>query len=227
MNTLVGKIAGSQSVVRLEFDAAITAVDELITPPADAAYIAPGLIDLQVNGFAGVDFNEPSATADDLLRSVHRMAETGVTRCFPTIITGSHERISAALRNLANAKERWSDAGLPEARVFEGFHVEGPHISPEDGPRGAHPAEQVRPPDTDEFDRFQEAARGGIRLVTISPEWPETPRFISHLMRSGIVASIGHTRGTSDQVRAAVNAGATMSTHTGNGSNAVRPQTQN
>ncbi|MCC6389486.1 MAG: amidohydrolase family protein, partial [Bryobacterales bacterium] len=115
-----------------------------------------------------------------------------------------------------NARER-----LPHGHAIEGFHVEGPHISPEDGPRGAHPARWVRPPDVSEFRRWQEAASGHIRLVTVSPEWPEAPRYIEALVNEGIVLSIGHTKATSEQIEDAVRAGATKSTHLGNGSHAV------
>ena len=110
---------------------------------------------------------------------------------------------------------------------MEAFHVEGPYISPEDGPRGAHPARWVRPPDFDEFLRFQEAAQGNIRLVTLSPEWPEAPRFIEKIVEKGIVASIGHTRASSTQITDAVSAGATLSTHLGNGADAVLPRHPN
>ncbi len=74
--------------------------------------------------------------------------------------------------------------------------MEGPHISPEDGPRGAHPSEHIRPPDVEEFKRWQDAAEGNVRLITVSPEWDQTPVYISELVRTGVVASIGHTKAT-------------------------------
>jgi N-acetylglucosamine-6-phosphate deacetylase len=100
---------------------------------------------------------------------------------------------------------------------MEAFHVEGPHISPDDGPRGAHPRQWVRPPDFEEYLRWQDATEGLIRLVTLSPEWPEAPRYIERLARHGVVVSIGHTKATAEQIADAVSAGATMSTHIGNG----------
>jgi N-acetylglucosamine-6-phosphate deacetylase len=75
----------------------------------------------------------------------------------------------------------------------------------------------VRPPDFDEFLRWQEAADGLVRLVTVSPEWPEAPAYIERLVRLGVVVSIGHTKAAADQIAAAVSAGATLSTHLGNG----------
>ncbi len=227
MSHIAGKIAGTSSVLSVDYGSSVTAVDELISPPDIQEYIAPGFIDLQINGFAGVDYNDPAASHQEILRSTRAILTTGVTRFFPTIITGSEERITKALGNLAAAKEEFTTSGMPEANAIEAFHVEGPHISPEDGPRGAHPVEHVRPPDTEEFKRWQQAASGQIRLVTISPEWPEAPDYIRHLIRSGVVASIGHTKATADQIAAAVDAGATMSTHLGNGAHAVMNKTRN
>jgi N-acetylglucosamine-6-phosphate deacetylase len=224
---ILGHLPGSSAVAQIEFDGVITAVDELIRPPDTAEVLAPGFIDLQVNGFAGVDYNDPAMSTDQIAGSIRRMFSTGVTRFFPTIITGSEERMTNALRNLARAKEELARNGMPEAHAMEGFHVEGPHISPDDGPRGAHPREQVRRPDFAEFQRWQEAASGNIRLVTVSPEWEETPDYVLQLVRSGVVASVGHTKANSDQIRAAVAAGATMSTHLGNAAHPTLPKTQN
>jgi len=212
----------SGASIEVSFDRVITIVDHLIQPLNDASSIAPGWIDLQVNGFAGVDYNSAETTHDQIAQSIRAMFACGVTRFFPTVITGSPHNMSAALRNLADAKE--SVAG---AAAMEAFHLEGPYISPEDGPRGAHPARWVRPPDLEEFHRLQDAARGHIRLVTLSPEWPEASRFIEKIVEKGIVASIGHTRASAAQIADAVHAGATLSTHLGNGADAVLPKSSN
>ena len=173
---------------------------------------SPGFIDLQVNGFAGVDYNHPETTAEDIARSLRAQFATGLTRLYPTVITGAPDSMAACLRNLANAR-----TAIPDGEAIAGFHVEGPHISDEDGPRGAHPRQWVRKPDTAEFDRWQEAAGGLVRIVTLSPEWPEAPRYIEYITARRVVASIGHTKATAEQIAAAVAAGATMSTHLGNG----------
>ena len=112
-------------------------------------------------------------------------------------------------------------------RAIAGFHVEGPHISAEDGPRGAHPAYWVRPPNLEEFRRWQEATEGDIRLVTLSPHWPEAPGYIAALAKSGAAASIGHTGASADQIAAAVDAGATLSTHLGNAARGLMPKFPN
>jgi N-acetylglucosamine-6-phosphate deacetylase len=208
--------------IEVRFSDLIESVDPLLSGSSDFIYVTPGWIDLQVNGFAGVDYNSPFSSHEEIARSIRAILQTGVTRFFPTVITGSPEDMSGALANLARAKEAtWEGAAM------EAFHLEGPYISPEDGPRGAHPERWVRPPDLDEFHRFQDAARGNIRLVTLSPEWPDTPRFIEALVGEGVVVSIGHTRATSEEISAAVNAGATLSTHIGNGAHPILPRHPN
>jgi len=203
--------------VTVEFDEVIQHLNPAFGEPLpENEYLAPGFIDIQINGFAGVDYNSPEASHEDIGASLRTMFSTGVTRCFPTVITGSPERITGALRNLTDARE-----SLPEGPAMEAFHVEGPHISPEDGPRGAHPVRWVRPPNIEEYKHWQEAARGHVRVVTLSPEWPEAPRYIEALTSEGVVISIGHTKATAAQIQDAVSAGATLSTHIGNGAHAV------
>jgi N-acetylglucosamine-6-phosphate deacetylase len=223
IGNVIGVDVSSGAAVEVSFDRAITVVDHLIRPLDDPAFIAPGFIDLQVNGFAGVDYNSASSTHEQIAQSIRAMFACGVTRFFPTVITGSPDNMAAALSHLANAKE-----SITEGSAMEAFHLEGPYISPDDGPRGAHPARWVRPPDLEEFRRFQgDAARGNIRLVTLSPEWPQAPRFIEALVHQGVVASIGHTRASAAQISDAVSAGAMLSTHLGNGADAVLPRHPN
>ena len=212
----------SGEAIEVSFDKLLTGVDSLLAPLTGRDYISPGWIDLQVNGFAGVDYCSPTAPHEEIGRSIRAMFATGVTRFFPTVITGSPEDMVGALANLAAARR-----ALPEGPAMEAFHVEGPFISPEDGPRGAHPQRWVRPPDLNEYRRMQEAAEENIRLITISPEWPEALRFIEEVVSEGVVVSIGHTKATPEQIQDAVNAGATMSTHLGNGAHAVLPRHPN
>jgi N-acetylglucosamine-6-phosphate deacetylase len=212
----IGVVPGSRAATEVRFNGVIDGVDEIIGAAAPGHYIAPGWIDLQVNGFAGADYNNPSLPHEEIERSIAAMFCTGVTRFFPTVITGRAENMRGSLANLAAAKE-----SVPHGSAMEAFHVEGPHISPEDGPRGAHPQQWVRPPDIEEFRRWQEAARGNVRIVTLSPEWPQAPAYIEALVRDGVIASIGHTKADVAQIQDAVRAGATMSTHIGNGAHAV------
>jgi N-acetylglucosamine-6-phosphate deacetylase len=223
---VTGVDVSSGAAVEVTFERAITIVDHLIRPLNDGVFISPGWIDLQVNGFAGVDYNAPGSSQDSsheqIAQSLRAMFACGVTRFFPTVITGSPDNMTAALHNLAGAKE-----SIAEGPAMEAFHLEGPYISPHDGPRGAHPAAWVRPPDLSEFQRFQDAAGGNIRLVTLSPEWPQAPKFIEAIVTQGVVASIGHTRASASEIASAVSAGATLSTHLGNGADPVLPKTSN
>jgi len=208
-----GRSAVSGEPIQIEFESAIQNVDPVLDyEDHSGVFVAPGFIDLQVNGFAGVDFNSPSAPHEEIQRAIGATFSTGVTRFYPTVITGAPDAMLGALRNLAAAR-----GSLADGQAMEAFHVEGPHISPEDGPRGAHPREWVRPPDFAEFQRWQDAAQGHVRLVTLSPHWPGAARYIEQITELGVVASIGHTRATAQQIRDAVAAGATMSTHIGNG----------
>jgi N-acetylglucosamine-6-phosphate deacetylase len=205
--------------VEVTFGETVTSVRVLPPGPrplAPGPCLAPGFIDLQVNGFAGVDYNDPRTPPEEIARSIQALFATGVTRFYPTVITGPPDDMAAALRNLARARE--SVAG---GDAIDGFHVEGPHISAEDGLRGAHPRQWVRPPDYEEFQRWQEAAGGRLRIVTLAPEWPEAPRFIERITAAGVVAAIGHTGATAAQIADAVAAGATLSTHLGNGAHQV------
>ncbi len=207
--------------IAIDFDAAIQSVDPTETDPGNL-YVAPGFIDLQVNGFAGVDFNDPNSSIEQIGHALDVILATGVTRCLPTVITGPPAAMLASLRNLHRAK-----VSLPRGRAISGFHVEGPHIDPADGPRGAHPTACVRPPDLDEFARWQDATEGNIRLVTLSPHWPGVSRYIASLTEAGVAVSIGHTGATSQQIAAAVDAGARLSTHLGNAAHKSLPKFPN
>ncbi|MFN0088201.1 MAG: N-acetylglucosamine-6-phosphate deacetylase [Blastocatellia bacterium] len=178
--------------------------------------VSPGWIDIHINGYGGIDFNATETTSEQIDSVTRQLRQTGVTAFCPTIITESANHIAGCVANLVRAGEESPDF----AAATLGIHLEGPFISTEDGPRGAHPREHARPPDWEEFSRWQDAARGGIRLLTLSPEWPESCRFIERAVRSGVVVAIGHTAARPEQIADAVAAGATLSTHLGNGSHA-------
>ena len=177
----------------------------------------PGLVDLQVNGFGGVDFNDPETTADQVRHAAAVMRRHGVTRFLPTLITSPLATFSRCAGTLLRAGEP----------AILGIHLEGPYISPEDGARGAHRREDVVPASIDDFERRQEAAGGRIRLVTVAPEVPGALALIEHLRASGIRVGIGHTAATPAQIRDAVRAGATLSTHLGNGCANMLPRHPN
>lgn len=213
------KCSGIDAFTGIETEVEFGAEIRELRPAAgnSGVWIAPGWIDLQVNGFAGVDYNDPHVSQQEITRSIRALCATGVTRFYPTVITGPPEGMTAALRNLARVKNP----------AIDGFHVEGPHISAEDGPRGAHPREWVRKPDFEEFRRWQDATEGRVRIVTLSPAWPEATAYIEKIVGEGVVASIGHTDADGSQIADAVSAGATLSTHLGNGAHSRLPRHPN
>ncbi|MBN1908184.1 MAG: amidohydrolase family protein [Pirellulales bacterium] len=186
-------------------------------------WVAPGLIDIQVNGYGGQEFSSPTLTPEAVYKIARQMDSFGVTRFFPTVTTQHPDVMLHAVAMIARA----CDEDPATARRIPGIHVEGPFLSREDGPRGAHPIEFTRPPDWDEFQRLQEAAGGRIRIHTLSPEYDNAPEFIRQVVRSGVLVALGHTSARADQIRAAVDAGARLSTHLGNGAHAVLPRHHN
>lgn len=176
-------------------------------------WIAPGFVDLQVNGYGGHEFNEPDLTVETVEAISRAMDSAGVVAYCPTTTTHAHEVLLHSMRTIAAACDQSRDVAVRVA----GIHVEGPYISPEDGPRGAHPKAHVRPPNWDEFQALQEAAGGRIRILTLSPEYDNAPQFIRRVADTGVRIAIGHTAADSAQIHAAVDAGASFSTHLGNG----------
>ncbi|MFE6076914.1 N-acetylglucosamine-6-phosphate deacetylase [Paenibacillus sp. NPDC057886] len=203
----------------------ITAVTELeMSPSVDCLpWLAPGLVDLQVNGGWGLDLNTAPLCPDTVLQLTRRLQSQGVTSYCPTLITNSSERMTEAASAIVKAVRLNRDA----AEGIVGIHLEGPFLSPEDGPRGAHPRQHIVPPDWEALSRWQDAANGLIRIITISPEWPGAASFIARCCESGILVSIGHTAATPEQIREAVSAGAVMSTHLGNGAHLMLPRHPN
>jgi N-acetylglucosamine-6-phosphate deacetylase len=177
----------------------------------------PGLFDLQVNGFAGVDFNARGVTADRVSEALERMRATGVTRCLPTLITSPFEVFAANARVIA---------GMSHPAIA-GIHMEGPYLAPADGARGAHPREHVQPATIDDFRRRQEVASGRIVLVTLAPEVPGALSLIEYLVRSNVRVAIGHTDASPQHLADAIAAGATLATHLGNGCAQLLPRHPN
>ena len=181
-------------------------------------WLATGFCDVQINGYAGRDFNiavwgQQGGIEPALYDLRALLAAAGTALFCPTITTNSEEAICTSLAAIARALE--ADTVL--ARSIPGIHVEGPFIATEDGPRGAHPLEFVRDPDWREFQRWQEAAGGRIRICTLAPERPGALPLIAKLAEAGVVAAIGHTAAAPEDIQNAVTAGARLSTHLGNG----------
>jgi len=183
----------------------------------DSIYLGPGFTDIQVNGYGGFDYNE--IHTDPLkLSSISRLLfKEGVTTHFPTIITNSSDQITRLIRQIITLRKQDEISALS----IEGLHIEGPFISGIDGPRGAHPKEFVCAPDWHLMQQWQEAAEGLIKIITLSPEWENTNSFIEQCVKHNILVFIGHTNATHQQLLDAVSAGASLSTHLGNGMHPV------
>lgn len=181
---------------------------------ASAVYIAPGLIDNQVNGFAGVSFalGNHDLTADGILKATQELWKKGVTSYLPTLTTHTKEVL---LHNFTLLGKSIHDEKILGSIV--GFHLEGPYINPEDGYRGAHPKAYVRLPDWDEFIEFYNASGKNIKTITIAPELQGSIEFIKKAYALGVTVAIGHHNANKNQVDEAVKAGAKISTHLGNG----------
>jgi N-acetylglucosamine-6-phosphate deacetylase len=186
-------------------------------------WIAPAFFDVQINGCHGIGFTSPHLTLEQVADMVNRCRTHGLGTLLPTVITSTPDTLTHAFDILRGAVE--ADAEL--ARAVPGFHLEGPFICPDDGPRGAHPRDAVRDPDLDLFRRLQDKAGGRIRMVTLAPERPGALPLIERLTADGVVVAIGHTAATGPQIRDAVAAGAKLSTHLGNGCHAVLPRHDN
>lgn len=201
----------------------ITSVEVLPHEPATHLdYIAPGFFDIQINGYAGKDYSS-DLSSDDILYLVERIVKSGTTKHLATIITNSEKQIMNSIKAIVQARK---DHPLVEKAIV-GLHIEGPFISPEEGARGVHDPQHIRPCDYEEFLRWQEAAEGLIHIVTISPEDDNALSFTKKVSASGVVVSIGHTNVSPEQIELAVEAGATLSTHLGNGSAALLPRLKN
>lgn len=173
-----------------------------------------GWVDLQVNGYAGVDFNSPGLSAEAVKAVADRLAADGTAAFLPTLVTGDPEMLVANIRTVVAARRRYAEC----ERSILGFFLEGPFISPEPGAVGTHPVEWVRPPDLALFGRFQDAAEGLVRMVNVAAEIPGMPDFVRAVSAQGVVVSLGHQTATSpDRLEPCLAAGAKAFTHLGNG----------
>jgi len=176
--------------------------------------IAPGFIDNQVNGFAGVSFSfgESDLTQEGIETDTRELWKMGVTTYLPTLTTNSQKVLVENFTLLAKAVNDKKLLGS-----IPGFHLEGPYINPEDGYRGAHPKQFVRLPDWAEFMEMYIASGQNILQVTIAPEMEGAQDFIKKCREKGIVVAVGHHNANKQQLDLAVENGARIATHLGNG----------
>ncbi|MBI3298671.1 MAG: N-acetylglucosamine-6-phosphate deacetylase [Elusimicrobia bacterium] len=170
---------------------------------ARGALLAPGLIDLQINGAWGADF--ALAPPEAIARAAERLAGDGVTAFLPTLISAPLPRLEAALGRIAAA------AALGRGARILGVHLEGPFLAP--ARRGAHRRAHLRRPSTAEFERLWRASKGLLRLLTLAPELPGAAAVMRAARRRGVLVSLGHTAGDAGDFDRAAAAGARMVTH--------------
>jgi len=213
------------SPVRITFEKGIiTDIERINRLSADKKilFIAPGLIDIQINGYSSISFSLEGAdntsagsgelTTEDVATVTHGLWSDGVTSYFPTLTTNNHDLLLNNISVIAKAINSPENLGS-----IPGIHLEGPYISPVDGYRGAHPAEHVRIPDWNEFFEFYKAAHEKVHLVTLAPEVEGAFEFIKKCREKGIVVSLGHHNGTASAIKQAIDNGASLATHLGNG----------
>jgi len=195
-------------------------------PPEASAndeWVAPAFWDIQLNGRWGHSFSGPELTVEQVVAIVRAQGSLGTARLCPTLITAPSGQMLHGVHTIAAA----CDTDPETARKVLGIHLEGPFLSPCEGYRGAHPADALRDPDTDLFDELQDASGGRIVLLTLAPERPGAVELITRARRSGVVIALGHTAADGPTLRAAVEAGAQLSTHLGNGIAAQLPRHPN
>lgn len=182
-----------------------------------------GFFDFQVNGYAGVDFQQGSVSLEDIQRAVKKLREDGVDGVLVALITDRIESIAAKLERFEWC--RWKDPLVRE--VIRGYHIEGPYLSEQPGYCGAHQAELMKDPDWTEFNRLWEVSNNNIRLVTVAPERKGSALFIEKVVEQGVHVALGHTDASRAEIRDAVSAGARFVTHLGNGVPAQLPRHDN
>ena len=215
--TITGLLYSDNKPVSITFnEGRITAIERIEELPEgrNDIYIAPGLIDNQVNGFAGVSFTFGGIelNSEDVKKATRELWKTGVTTYLPTLTTNSYDLLK---RNFTVLNSVIDDPSLLGS--IAGFHLEGPYISPVDGYRGAHPLRHVRKPDRDEFISLYEASGNNILQVTLAPEMEGAMDLISLCADKGIVVAIGHHNASTAVITEAIDKGAQISTHLGNG----------
>ena len=189
----VGSVAGAVPVVEAAAE---------LEPGDPTDLLTPLFVDLQINGFGGVDFSDAAELTPAAVRPMARtLWGQGVGHFLPTVLTGGFDDLRRSFELLAEScRDPQLATGIPAC------HLERPHISPDDGPRGAHRLKHVQPPSWAEFEALQEATEGRIGLVTLAPE------------QERAITAIGHTNASTRELGSAVEAGAVLSTHLGNGS---------
>jgi len=173
---------------------------------------SPGLIDLQVNGYAGVDFNDTGVEAATLDHALAAMLRSGVTACLPTLITAPEpvlaERLAALDRAVASSRLG--------PRMVPGFHLEGPFLNPAPGFAGCHPPDAMVPPDPAVLRRLTAGLARPVLMLTLAPEQSGGLALVRAARAQGMLVAIGHSAADAPVLAEAAEAGASLTTHLGN-----------
>ncbi|MDD4220447.1 MAG: amidohydrolase family protein [Sphaerochaetaceae bacterium] len=218
-----GRSIFTDQPIKIEFDKNGIIAMQDIPEDNNLPYISPGFLDMQVNGYYGVDYSLKELKAEDVRTLVDHLSKSGTTCHVPTFVSMPHAQL---LRNLKVTCEAMKRDEIVGAAIL-GFHIEGPFISPIDGPRGVHDLKYIRTASIKEFEEWQEAAEGNISYLTVAPETEGALDFIRAVVKSGVKVAIGHSGASPEQIREAIDAGATLSTHLGNGSYTEIPRLRN
>jgi N-acetylglucosamine-6-phosphate deacetylase len=224
---IVARDALTSGWIEIEIDGPTLASIQSTSPPDGSEgvnlWAAPAFWDIQTNGRWGYSFSSPDLTVEQVCEIVRAQAALGTARLCPTLITAPREAMLHGVRTVAAA----CDANLEVGRMVLGIHLEGPFLSEREGYRGAHPSEAMCDPDWSFFEELQAASGRRIVLMTLAPERPGTIKFIQRATASGVAIALGHTAAEGKVIRQAVQAGARLSTHLGNGIAASLPRHPN
>lgn len=173
---------------------------------------SPGYVDLQVNGYADVDFNADRLATPDVARVCARLRDDGVAGILATVVTADLEAMCRRLGNICRVRDE--DRSVRE--MIWGIHIEGPFLNEQPGFIGAHPVAHAHPAEVETMKRLLEAAGGLTRLVTLAPERDAGARVTSLLAGQGIRVAAGHCDSSLDELKRGIDAGLSMFTHLGN-----------
>ena len=185
-------------------------------------FLSPGFMDIQINGYNFKDYSS-DLSSEQIKEMVFDIAESGTTKHLATIITNSESSINISIKNIIKARKAYKEV----ENAIVGIHLEGPFISPETGARGVHDPLHIKSTNIDSFLKWQNAAEGLIRIITISPEDETSISFIKEVTKMGVIVAIGHTNVSTELIEKAVDAGARLSTHLGNGCPELIPRLKN
>lgn len=206
-------ISGDPFLVNIHEERWVSAVKLINHHVAEKEHFGPGLTDLQINGINGIDFNHPDLTPEAVHKATSYLLSQGITTYFPTLITNSPETTEKLIKTFVKACEKHQLVD----HCIGGIHLEGPFISSLPGAKGAHDDQYIQNPSWNLIETFQKISGNRIKLITLAPELEGGIEFIQKCVSAGIKVAIGHSSADSQELSAAVAAGASLSTHLGNG----------